>query len=168
MSAGEGYATGEIDPIIVYGRKGEQLQPGYKGYTYNDGDWAVRNFFINNGSRLMRQALSNLEAKGYMSPLTKTNFFKLYGETTGNLIVFRDFLSLMLDITPGHSPIGNVKGFNFNYNIQSNRSTSILKSPNFNEFNAFRSNNIGQFRGIPGRGNSTKVAWDAYLKHYGY
>lgn len=139
---------------------------GYKGYTYDMDDLRMRHYIRNSDSRVLKQALMNLEQEGLAEPLTGTNYWDTYGQTKGNLFLIDEFFNMAMFFTPSLGSLSTGKRFSIKSMIN-NHSTSG-SGPSIAEFNQFRSQHKGEFSGYKGRGANTKAAWEAYKKAYGY
>lgn len=139
---------------------------GQGGYTYDMSDLIMRYKVRKGDSHALKQALENFESQGIAEPLTGVNYWNTYGQTLGTLNLFGLYFNMMNDVS-GYMG-GNVKG-NRRYNMPASGQSKVSSSgPSLQEFNMFRAQHAGEFRGYKGRGSNTKAAWNAYLKAYGY
>ena len=126
------------------------------GYVWDEKDLKVWNQLKNGSDPISRYVRSKV-ATGDYPILSNENFYDIYGDTACNLWFFSELMDMANNLADP-SPAVNVPYFKFNIN----RKGLSSKKPTFNQYRATHS-----FKGVSGRGMSTKAAWKAYKAIYG-
>ena len=69
-------------------------------YSYNMDDLKMRYSLMNGNSRVLQQSILNYEKRGIAEPLTAANYWNLYGQTLGNLLMMQQFLGMAFMVAP--------------------------------------------------------------------
>jgi len=128
------------------------------GYIWNDRDLAVWQHLKNANDPISKYVRSQI-SQGYYPILSAKNFYDIYGYQTGNLIVFKEFLDMMLDVgneTPGR----NLKT---KYSKKAPTYTPKTEPPSFQKYLNMTK---GKYKGGK-QGENLKKAWKDYKKIYG-